>query len=95
MLMYYGYFSVVLCVLKIHLCLFSQGLKSSIQDYRAATYMIICQMTVKVTVETSLVHSLMLQISKTLPKVPSLIRDGLACLNLLLQTQKRDKLGKK
>ncbi|KFP32017.1 HEAT repeat-containing protein 1, partial [Colius striatus] len=72
-----------------------KGLKSSIQDYRAATYMIICQMTVKVTVETSLVHSLMLQISKTLSKVPSLVREGLACLNLLLQTQKGDKLGKK
>uniref|UniRef100_A0A8C5UIS2 HEAT repeat-containing protein 1 n=1 Tax=Malurus cyaneus samueli TaxID=2593467 RepID=A0A8C5UIS2_9PASS len=72
-----------------------KGLKSSVQDYRAATYMIICQMTVKVTVETSLVHSLMVQISKTLSKVPSLIRDGLACLNLLLQTQKGEKLGKK
>ncbi|XP_009462141.1 PREDICTED: HEAT repeat-containing protein 1 [Nipponia nippon] len=72
-----------------------KGLKSSIQDYRAATYMIICQITVKVTVETSLVHSLMLQISKTLSKVPSLVKDGLACLNLLLQTQKGDKLGKK
>ncbi|NXV94012.1 HEAT1 protein, partial [Calonectris borealis] len=71
------------------------GLKSSVQDYRAATYMIICQMTVKVTVETSLVHSLMLQISKTLSKGPSLVRDGVACLNLLLQTQKGDKLGKK
>ncbi|NXG68188.1 HEAT1 protein, partial [Baryphthengus martii] len=72
-----------------------KGLKSSVQDYRAATYMIICQITVKVTVEASLVHSLMLQISKTLSKVPSLIRDGVACLNLLLQTQKGDKLGKK
>ncbi|CAN8203833.1 unnamed protein product [Coccothraustes coccothraustes] len=72
-----------------------KGLKSSVQDYRAATYMIICQMTVKVTVETSLVHSLMVQISKTLFKMPSLIRDGLACLNLLLQTQKGDQLGKK
>ncbi|KAF4800678.1 hypothetical protein TURU_041932 [Turdus rufiventris] len=72
-----------------------KGLKSSVQDYRAATYMIISQMTVKVTVETSLVHSLMVQITKTLFKVPSLIRDGLACLNLLLQTQKGDKLGKK
>ncbi|NXW33143.1 HEAT1 protein, partial [Phaetusa simplex] len=72
-----------------------KGLKSSVQDYRAATYMIICQVTVKVTVETSLVHSLMLQISKTLSKVPSLARDGMACLNLLLQTQKGDKLGKK
>ncbi|NWW86868.1 HEAT1 protein, partial [Rhynochetos jubatus] len=72
-----------------------KGLKSSIQDYRAATYMIISQMTVKVTVETSLVHSLMLQISKTLSKVPSLARDGVACLNLLLQTQKGDNLGEK
>uniref|UniRef100_A0A8C8EF86 HEAT repeat-containing protein 1 n=1 Tax=Otus sunia TaxID=257818 RepID=A0A8C8EF86_9STRI len=72
-----------------------KGLKSSIEDYRAATYMIISQITVKVTVETSLVHSLMLQISKTLSKVPSLVRDGVACLNLLLQTQKGDKLGKK
>ncbi|NWY54576.1 HEAT1 protein, partial [Chionis minor] len=72
-----------------------KGLKSSVQDYRAATYMIICQMMVKVTVETSLVHSLMLQISKTLSKVPVLVRDGVACLNLILQTQKGDKLGKK
>uniref|UniRef100_A0A8C2UBR9 HEAT repeat-containing protein 1 n=1 Tax=Coturnix japonica TaxID=93934 RepID=A0A8C2UBR9_COTJA len=72
-----------------------KGLKSSVQDYRAATYMIICQMTVKVTVDSSLVHSLMLQISKTLPKVPSLAREGVACLNLLLQTQKGDNLGKK
>nr|XP_009688320.1 PREDICTED: HEAT repeat-containing protein 1 [Struthio camelus australis] len=72
-----------------------KGLKSSVQDYRAATYMIICQMTVKVTVETSLVHSLMLQISKTLSKVPSLAKEGVACLNLLLQTQKGDNLGKK
>nr|XP_010305092.1 PREDICTED: HEAT repeat-containing protein 1 [Balearica regulorum gibbericeps] len=72
-----------------------KGLKSTIQDYRAATYMIISQMTVKVTVETSLVHSLMLQITKTLYKVPSLVREGVACLNLLLQTQKGDKLGKK
>ncbi|XP_068011135.1 HEAT repeat-containing protein 1 [Melanerpes formicivorus] len=72
-----------------------KGLKSSVQDYRAATYMIICQMTVKVTVESALVNSLMVQISKTLDKVPSLLRDGVSCLNLLLQTQKGDKLGKK
>ncbi|NXP45521.1 HEAT1 protein, partial [Heliornis fulica] len=72
-----------------------KGLKSTVQDYRAATYMIISQMTVKVTVETTLVRSLMLQITKTLSKVPSLVREGVACLNLLLQTQKGDKLGKK
>ncbi|NWI16941.1 HEAT1 protein, partial [Crypturellus soui] len=82
-------------IVSILLPYIQKGLKSLIQDYRAATYMIICQMTVKVTVETSLVHSLMLQISKTLSKVPSLAREGVACLNLLLQTQKGDSLGKK
>ncbi|XP_010210246.1 PREDICTED: HEAT repeat-containing protein 1 [Tinamus guttatus] len=82
-------------IVSILLPYIQKGLKSSVEDYRAATYMIICQMTVKVTVETSLVHSLMLQISKTLPKVPSLAREGVACLNLLLQTQKGDNLGKK
>ncbi|NWX89570.1 HEAT1 protein, partial [Nothoprocta pentlandii] len=82
-------------IVSILLPYIQKGLKSSVQDYRAATYMIICQLTVKVTVETSLVHSLMLQISKTLSKVPSLAREGLACLNLLLQTQKGDNLGKK
>ncbi|NXA38189.1 HEAT1 protein, partial [Eudromia elegans] len=82
-------------IVSILLPYIQKGLKSSVQDYRAATYMIVCQMTVKVTVETSLVHSLMLQISKTLSKVPSLAREGVACLNLLLQTQKGDSLGKK
>uniref|UniRef100_A0A8C0IR19 HEAT repeat-containing protein 1 n=1 Tax=Chelonoidis abingdonii TaxID=106734 RepID=A0A8C0IR19_CHEAB len=72
-----------------------KGLKSSLVDYRAATYMIICQLAVKVTMETSLVQSLMLQISKNLTKTPSVAREGLACLVVLLQNQKGEGLGKK
>ncbi|XP_019382662.1 PREDICTED: HEAT repeat-containing protein 1 isoform X1 [Gavialis gangeticus] len=72
-----------------------KGLKSCLEDYRAATYMIICQLAVKVTMETSLVCTLTLQISKSLTKMPSLAKEGLACLIVLLQSQKGDNLGKK
>ncbi|XP_045716982.1 HEAT repeat-containing protein 1 isoform X1 [Phyllostomus hastatus] len=72
-----------------------KGLKSSLPDYRAATYMIICQISVKVTMEDTVVNSLASQIIKTLTKTPSLIKDGLGCLIVLLQRQKPDSLGKK
>ncbi|XP_042312567.1 HEAT repeat-containing protein 1 [Sceloporus undulatus] len=72
-----------------------RGLKSSLVDYKAATYMITCQLAAKVTMENSLVHSLVLQISKTLTKTPSLIKDGLGCLIVLLQSQKEEDLGEK
>uniref|UniRef100_A0A4X2KD30 HEAT repeat-containing protein 1 n=1 Tax=Vombatus ursinus TaxID=29139 RepID=A0A4X2KD30_VOMUR len=72
-----------------------KGLKSSLPDYRAATYMIICQVSVKVTMEDTFVHSLASQIGKTLTKIPSLIKDGLGCLIVLLQRQKIEGLGKK
>ncbi|XP_004620418.2 HEAT repeat-containing protein 1 [Sorex araneus] len=72
-----------------------KGLKSSLPDYRAATYMIICQISVKVTLEESFVHSLATQIIKTLTRIPSLIKDGLGCLIILLQRQKPESLGKK
>ncbi|XP_075780923.1 HEAT repeat-containing protein 1 [Pelodiscus sinensis] len=72
-----------------------KGLKSSLVDYKAATYMIICQLAMKVTMETSLVQSLTLQISKNLTKTPSLAREGLSCLLVLLQNQKGECLGKK
>ncbi|XP_074846218.1 HEAT repeat-containing protein 1 isoform X2 [Carettochelys insculpta] len=72
-----------------------KGLKSSLVDYRAATYMIICQLSVKMTMETSLLQSLTLQISKNLTKTPSLAREGLACLLVLLQNQKGEDIGKK
>ncbi|XP_012315323.2 HEAT repeat-containing protein 1 isoform X1 [Aotus nancymaae] len=72
-----------------------KGLKSSLPDYRAATYMIICQICVKVTMEDTFVNSLASQIIKTLTKIPSLIKDGLSCLIVLLQRQKPESLGKK
>ncbi|CAK6442246.1 unnamed protein product [Pipistrellus nathusii] len=72
-----------------------KGLKSSLPDYRAATYMIICQIAVKVTMEETIVSSLASQIIKTLTKTPSLIKEGLGCLIVLLQRQKPESLGKK
>ncbi|XP_008571640.1 PREDICTED: HEAT repeat-containing protein 1 [Galeopterus variegatus] len=72
-----------------------KGLKSSLPDYRAATYMIICQISVKVTMEDTVVNSLASQIIKTLTKIPSLIKEGLGSLIVLLQRQKPESLGKK
>ncbi|KAG3257809.1 HEAT repeat containing 1 [Ictidomys tridecemlineatus] len=72
-----------------------KGLKSSLPDYRAATYMIICQISVKVTMEDTVINSLASQIIRTLTKVPSLVKDGLGCLIVLLQRQKPESLGKK
>uniref|UniRef100_A0A8C5VQD2 HEAT repeat-containing protein 1 n=1 Tax=Microcebus murinus TaxID=30608 RepID=A0A8C5VQD2_MICMU len=72
-----------------------KGLKSSLPDYRAATYMIICQISVKVTMEDTFVNSLASQIIKTLTKIPTSIKDGLGCLIVLLQRQKPESLGKK
>ncbi|XP_066239766.1 HEAT repeat-containing protein 1 isoform X1 [Saccopteryx leptura] len=72
-----------------------KGLKSSLPDYRAATYMIICQISMKVTMEDTFVNSLAFQIIKTLTKTPSLIKEGLGCLIVLLQRQKPESLWKK
>ncbi|KAM6218768.1 HEAT repeat-containing protein 1 isoform 2-T2 [Rhynchocyon petersi] len=72
-----------------------KGLKSSLPDYRAATYMIICQISTRVTMEETFVDALASQIIKTLTRIPSLTKDGLGCLIVLLQRQKPDSLGKK
>lgn len=72
-----------------------KGLRSSLVDYRAATYMIICQLAVKAVMEPSLVRALATQITKTLSKTPSLIRDGLGCLIVVLQSQGSEHLEKK
>ncbi|ELW68114.1 HEAT repeat-containing protein 1, partial [Tupaia chinensis] len=71
-----------------------KGLKSSLPDYRAATYMIICQIAVKVTMEETFVSSLASQVIRTVTRIPSLTKDGLGCLTVLLQRQKPDCLGK-
>ncbi|XP_036376932.1 HEAT repeat-containing protein 1 isoform X2 [Megalops cyprinoides] len=72
-----------------------KGLKSSLTDYKAATYMIVCQLAVKVVMEAQLVDTLAVQISKSLCKEPTLPRDGLGCLIVLLQNQKEGSVGKK
>ncbi|XP_075452512.1 HEAT repeat-containing protein 1 [Ascaphus truei] len=70
-----------------------KGLKSSLVDYKAATYMIICQLAVKTVMADTLVKALASQISRTLVKTPSLVREGLGCLIILLQSQQSKNLG--
>ncbi|GLD57810.1 HEAT repeat-containing protein 1 [Lates japonicus] len=70
-----------------------RGLKSSLTDYKAATYMIVCQLAVKVVMEASLVDSLAVHISKSLVKEPVLAKEGLGCLIVLLQNQKDGAAG--
>lgn len=70
-----------------------KGLKSSLSDYKAATYMIVCQLAVKVVMEGSLVDSLAVHISKSLIKEPVLPKEGLGCMIVLLQNQKEGTPG--
>ncbi|XP_072230242.1 HEAT repeat-containing protein 1 [Leuresthes tenuis] len=69
------------------------GLKSPLTDYKAATYMIVCQLAVKVAMEAGLVDSLAVHISKSLVKEPVLAKEGLGCLIVLLQRQKKGAAG--
>ncbi|XP_060950975.1 HEAT repeat-containing protein 1-like [Limanda limanda] len=70
-----------------------RGLKSPLSDYKAASYMIVCQLAVKVVMEASLVDSLAVHISKSLVREPVLAREGLGCLIVLLQNQKEGAAG--
>lgn len=70
-----------------------QGLKSTLVDYKAASYMIVGQLAVKVVMETSLVDTLAVHISKSLLKEPVLAKEGLGCLIVLLQNQKDGAVG--
>ncbi|XP_077595114.1 HEAT repeat-containing protein 1 [Stigmatopora nigra] len=69
------------------------GLKSELADYKAATYMIVCQMAVKVVMNASLVDTLAVRLSKSVIKEPVLAKEGLGCLIVLLQRQKEDSGG--
>lgn len=80
-------------LLNADVVLYPQGLKSSLTDYKAATYMIVCQLSVKVVMEASLVDSLAVHISKSLVKEPILAKEGLGCLIVLLQNQKEGAAG--
>ncbi|XP_077406288.1 HEAT repeat-containing protein 1 isoform X2 [Vanacampus margaritifer] len=70
-----------------------KGLKSEVADYKAATYMIVCQMAVKVVMEASLVSTLALRVSKSVLNEPVLAKEGLGCLIVLLQSQKEGAAG--
>ncbi|XP_035389147.1 HEAT repeat-containing protein 1 isoform X2 [Electrophorus electricus] len=71
------------------------GLKSELVDYKAATYMIVAQLAVKVVMQAELADSLAVQVSRSLGRVPVLASEGLACLIILLQNQKEATLGPK
>ncbi|XP_030629489.1 HEAT repeat-containing protein 1 [Chanos chanos] len=71
------------------------GLKSALSDYKAASYMIVCQLAVKVVMEAHLVDALAGQLSRSLCKTPVLAREGLGCLIVLLQNQKEIAVGPK
>uniref|UniRef100_A0A9J7XVY5 HEAT repeat-containing protein 1 n=1 Tax=Cyprinus carpio carpio TaxID=630221 RepID=A0A9J7XVY5_CYPCA len=71
------------------------GLKSNLLDYVAATYMVVCQMAVKVVMEAQLVDSLTVQLCKSLSRMPQLSREGLSCIIVLLQNQKEGIVGPK
>ncbi|KAM3592421.1 uncharacterized protein V6R79_018312 [Siganus canaliculatus] len=70
-----------------------KGLKSSLTDYKAATYMIVCQLAVKVVMEAGLVDTVAAHVSKSLLKEPLLAQEGLGCLTVLLQSQKDGAAG--
>ncbi|KAG9484188.1 hypothetical protein GDO78_009869 [Eleutherodactylus coqui] len=72
-----------------------KGLKSSLVDYKAATYMIVCQLAVKTIMEPRLVKALASQLSRRLLRTPSLVREGVAAMIILLQSQQSKDVGKK
>ncbi|XP_056423506.1 HEAT repeat-containing protein 1 [Hyla sarda] len=72
-----------------------KGLKSSLEDYKAATYMIVCQLAVKTVMEATLVKALASQLSRNLPKTPSLMREGVGSIIILLQRQQSKDVGRK
>ncbi|XP_017294030.1 HEAT repeat-containing protein 1 isoform X2 [Kryptolebias marmoratus] len=69
------------------------GLKSPLLDFKATSYMIVCQLAVKVVMEAGLVNSLAVHVSKSLLKEPVLAQEGLGCLTVLLQNQKEGSAG--
>ncbi|XP_024117299.1 HEAT repeat-containing protein 1 isoform X1 [Oryzias melastigma] len=69
------------------------GLNSILTDYKAATYMIVCQLAVKVVMERGVVNSLAVHVGKSLLKEPALVKEGLGCLIVLLQSQKDGAVG--
>ncbi|CAI9599104.1 unnamed protein product [Staurois parvus] len=72
-----------------------KGLKTSLVEYKSSTFIIICQLATKSIIAPSLINALASQVSRTLLKTPSLLREGVGCLIILLQTQQSLDVGKK
>ncbi|KAM9831259.1 HEAT repeat-containing protein 1 [Neosynchiropus ocellatus] len=70
-----------------------QGLRSRLDDYRAASYMLVSQLAVRTTLKDELVGTLAVQVTKPLPKQPTLLHDALCCLVVLLRSQRDGAAG--
>ncbi|XP_022087703.1 HEAT repeat-containing protein 1-like isoform X2 [Acanthaster planci] len=62
-----------------------KGLKSKMADYQASSYMIICELAIKVKMKTDLVDPIIRSICKHL--TPALAVEGLSCIAILCHTQ--------
>ncbi|XP_071145410.1 HEAT repeat-containing protein 1-like isoform X1 [Mytilus edulis] len=71
----------------------SQGLKSSIPNYKAATYMIIAELFHKVTLKDKLLTTLLNTICKYIS--PRLLTEALSCMLLMFQSQNITGLSKR
>ncbi|XP_053709149.1 HEAT repeat-containing protein 1 isoform X2 [Synchiropus splendidus] len=70
-----------------------QGLRSPLDDYRAASYMLVSQLAVRTTLKDELVGTLAVQVTKPLLKLPTLLHEALCCLVVLLQSQRDGAAG--
>ncbi|XP_052257206.1 HEAT repeat-containing protein 1-like isoform X2 [Dreissena polymorpha] len=73
---------VLLAMLVPHL---SRGMQSRIQEFKAASYMILAQLLFKAKLKSSLLKTLQQVIAKNI--VPDLLTEAVACLMLMFQTQ--------
>ncbi|XP_052098508.1 HEAT repeat-containing protein 1-like [Mytilus californianus] len=71
----------------------SQGLKSSIPNYKAATYMMIAELFHKVTLKDKLLATLLNTICKYIS--PRLLTEALSCMLLMFQSQNITGLSKR
>ncbi|KAF3842778.1 hypothetical protein F7725_001627 [Dissostichus mawsoni] len=64
-----------------------QGLSSPLPDFTAASYMLVCQLAVKQVLKQRLVEALSLSVCRSLIQDQQLLKEGLGCLTVLMQSQ--------
>ncbi|KAK5850387.1 hypothetical protein PBY51_001271 [Eleginops maclovinus] len=64
-----------------------KGLSSPLPDYTASSYMLVCQLAVKEVLEGRLVEALCSSVCRSLLRDQRLLKEGLGCLTVLLQSQ--------